>query len=203
MNYRPIGLYWNFAPYNNIFDHDLHPYAQRDQNFRDDWARHTVIINNFHTNGNGGFHYNQGPKAADVQQHTGHQLTPVSLSDRQQPGRAQMDNRNQLNVYRPQVQQQQDRAVQPQHYNRAYQAAPRGGEANPNPAHQQPAANAPGRDTYRPPAPVRQGQQPSQGSRIYPTIRQGQGQGRQTTPQKSKGQKQPAQPATPRSKNKG
>ncbi|MCX6267172.1 MAG: hypothetical protein NTW16_07425 [Bacteroidetes bacterium] len=62
----------------------------------------STVINNTRVNRTRNVTYNAGPERADVERHAGRTFTPVSIKESSKPG--QNLNKNQLQVYRPQMQ---------------------------------------------------------------------------------------------------
>ena len=95
--YYPPSDYWTFVPANHVYDQNVHSYR----------AQNITVVNNNVTIINNSNTYNHqtyyaGPRAADVQQATGKQVTPVVVREAANPGTTAIANK-QLTIYRPAV----------------------------------------------------------------------------------------------------
>jgi hypothetical protein len=71
----------------------------------------TTVINNTRRNATRNVTYNTGPDRNQVQKATGSTFTPIAIKDRAQPG--QRVSKNQLEIYRPQMQRKTTRGAKP------------------------------------------------------------------------------------------
>ena len=62
----------------------------------------STVINNIRVDNSRNVTYNAGPERTEVEKHVGKTITPVAIKERSQPG--QSLSKNQLQIYRPQVQ---------------------------------------------------------------------------------------------------
>jgi hypothetical protein len=73
--------------------------------------KNTTIINNFHTDKIRNVSYNAGPNRMDVEKHTGKSIQPIAIKENDKPG--QNVNTEQLEIYRPQVNKNEEKKSKP------------------------------------------------------------------------------------------
>jgi hypothetical protein len=128
--YNPPNDYWCFAPSRYIGSRRIYNhYVDRSRNVT--IINNTTIINNNYGRRNNVF-YN-GPRRQDAERYAG-RITPVRFRESQRPGRTQVRN-NEVAIYRPSVQRDNDRRFAPrqiERYDRNSQANNRGNDRRNN-----------------------------------------------------------------------
>lgn len=110
--YNPPYDYWCFVPRRYIASPRIHNYyINRGRNIT--IINQTTIINNYNYNHNV---YRTGPRRSEVERYTG-RITPVRFRTTNTPGRTQFRN-NEVRVYRPTVQQDNNRQFAPRQFDR-------------------------------------------------------------------------------------
>lgn len=108
-NYRDLDR-WNFVRESDFGRSDIHRYYAD----RNDYNRiivNSTVINNTYTDRNRNSTYISGPSRSEVQRVTGRKISNITVRDNDRPG--QSLNSSQLKIYRPQIQQNSDRAQRP------------------------------------------------------------------------------------------
>lgn len=110
--YNPPYDYWCFVPRRYIASPRIHNhYINRGRNIT--IINQTTIINNYNYNHNV---FRSGPRRADVEYYTG-RITPTLFRTINAPGRTGFRN-NEVRVYRPTVQQNNNRQIAPRQFDR-------------------------------------------------------------------------------------
>ncbi|WP_300602233.1 DUF6600 domain-containing protein [Niabella sp.] len=116
-SWRPHSIYWNAVERGHIYDRNLTRVVQG-PSVVNNIHNNITIINNFNTTKTNNNYYSRGPRVTDVQQFTKTQINPVSITQHDRnmgnPRKDNANNRvdrgvpaqhNELNMYRPRVQQ--------------------------------------------------------------------------------------------------
>ena len=112
-NYNPPYDYWSFAPRRYINHRNIGSYCvDRSRNIT--IINNTTIINNYGDRHN--VFVNGGPGRHDAERYAG-RIRPVNFSETNRPGGREFRN-NRVNVYRPQIQRDNDRAFAPHNFDR-------------------------------------------------------------------------------------
>jgi hypothetical protein len=122
--WRPPSFYWNACHRNNIYNRNLASVTERPEQVSS-FATQISVINNFTpTRRRDGF-YSKGPQVEEVQRYVQTKIQPATIRDVQNINEVK-HNQNELNVYRPQVQdpkattqQRRNRVAQPSEFRRA------------------------------------------------------------------------------------
>ncbi|WPQ65000.1 DUF6600 domain-containing protein [Chitinophaga sancti] len=101
--WRPHDYYWNQVPKDHMYDNDLSRVVTRPNS-----ADRISVINNFSTTHRNNLYYSQGPNVAEVQRYTNRTITPMAIQETRVRGNA-VQTGNNMQVYRPQVQNPQPR----------------------------------------------------------------------------------------------
>ncbi|MBP1653089.1 MAG: hypothetical protein H6Q26_3246, partial [Bacteroidetes bacterium] len=101
--WRPHDYYWNQVPRDHIYDNDISRVVTRPNS-----ADRISVINNFATTHGNNLYYSQGPNVAEVQRYTNRTITPMAIQETRVRGNA-VQTGNNMQVYRPQVQNPQPR----------------------------------------------------------------------------------------------
>ena len=101
---------WNFVRENDFGRSDIHQYYAD----RNDYNRiiiNSTVINNTYTDRTRNTTYISGPSRNEVQRATGRKINNITIRDNDRPG--QTLNSGRLNIYRPQIQPNNDRNQKP------------------------------------------------------------------------------------------
>ena len=101
---------WNFVRENDFGRSDIHQYYAD----RNDYNRiivNSTVINNTYTDRTRNTTYISGPSRNEVQRATGRKINNITIRDNDRPG--QTLNSGRLNIYRPQIQPNNDRNRKP------------------------------------------------------------------------------------------
>jgi hypothetical protein len=102
--------HWNFVRESDFGRRDMyHYYANRNQ--YNTIIINSTVINNTYVDRSRNTTYIAGPSRNDVQRVTGRKVSNVAIRDYDRPG--QKLNRSQMQIYRPQIQQNNDRGQKP------------------------------------------------------------------------------------------
>ncbi len=113
-SYNPPVDYWSFAPRRHITSIRLGSYIMpRRQNVT--IINNTTIINNYGRRG-GNNTFVTGPRRAEVERYTG-RIRPINFREANAPGRSRVRG-NQVTVYRPQINRDNNRNFAPRQFNR-------------------------------------------------------------------------------------
>ena len=108
--YRVPNDRWRFVHCNDFGRRDINNYyVNRSSNVT--IINNTTIINNVHVDHSRNTSYNVGPDRAEVQTRTHVVVTPVAIKESNKPGQSLV--KNQLQLYRPQVQKANSNGVKP------------------------------------------------------------------------------------------
>lgn len=111
--YNPPIDYWCFAPRRYITSPRIYDYCMPRRN-NVTIINHTTIINNYNYNRNV---FRTGPGRRDAERYAG-RINPVRFRDADRPGRTGFRN-NEVSVYRPGVQRDENRSFAPRRFERA------------------------------------------------------------------------------------
>jgi hypothetical protein len=112
-NYNPPYDYWCFAPRQYINHRNIGNYCvDRSRNIM--IINNTTIINNYGNRNN--VFVNGGPRRGDAEQYAG-RIRPVNFRETNRPGDREFRN-NRVNVYRPQIQRNNDGRIAPRNFDR-------------------------------------------------------------------------------------
>jgi len=110
--YRPPAEYWNYVPAQNIGQPNVSSYTIRsysNNNSANINYENVTIINNHRTYNQAT--YNSGPHANEIENVTGNKITPVIINNADKPVKGGGTSPNQLNLYRPTINQSGNAAV--------------------------------------------------------------------------------------------
>ncbi|MBK5246696.1 MAG: hypothetical protein JJE49_05415 [Peptostreptococcaceae bacterium] len=108
-DYRDLDR-WNFVPERDFGRSDInHYYADRNDYNR--IIENSRVINNTYTDRSRNSTYISGPSRSEVQRVTGRKIRNITIRDNDRPG--QTLNSGRLNIYRPQIQKNNDRERKP------------------------------------------------------------------------------------------
>jgi hypothetical protein len=113
-SYNPPNDFWCFAPRRYINSPRIYDYYVPRHNNVTIINQTTIIINNYNYGGSYGFR--SGPRRYDAERYCG-RINPVRFRDSYNPGRTTFRN-NEVSVYRPRVQQDNNRQYQPRNFER-------------------------------------------------------------------------------------
>ncbi len=99
--WRAPSNYWSYVPCGSIQQHNLGRYITRN-NRNPIQVNNITIINNYNNSGNNGA-YHRGPDYHEVERYTHTKLNPVAITNISRPGATRVDNRNGLEIYRPEI----------------------------------------------------------------------------------------------------
>jgi hypothetical protein len=100
--WRPPLFYWNGCRRDHIYDRNLSPVMERREQVAN-FASRITVINNFNSTPRRNAYYSKGPEVQEVQKYVQPRIEPATIKDVHDIKEAR-HNGNDLNVYRPPVQ---------------------------------------------------------------------------------------------------
>lgn len=122
--WRPPSFYWNACTRDHIYDRNLGAVSVRPEQLST-VANRISVINNFNTTAGRNAYYHRGPDVREVQKYVQPRIQPATIKDVHNITEVR-HNGNEMNVYRPQIQdpkviaqQHPKQVIQPKEFRRA------------------------------------------------------------------------------------